>query len=48
MAFYGILGSNDWGVCGLAAQNALKASQAVREMCVMVNAEDLYAIEPCY
>jgi len=37
-AFCGVLGGKEVRFCGLAAQNALRASQAVREMRVMVKA----------
>ena len=36
-AFCGVLGGKDVRFCGLTAKNALRASQAVREMSVMVN-----------
>ena len=36
-AFCGVLGGKEVRFCGLAAQNALRASQAVREMQIMVN-----------
>ena len=37
MAFCGVLGGKEVRFCGLVAQNALSASQAVREMSIMVN-----------
>ena len=40
-AFCGVLGGKEVRFCGLVAQNALRASQAVREMVVMVNARYL-------
>ncbi|MGL4222203.1 MAG: hypothetical protein ACRCSS_16410, partial [Shewanella sp.] len=36
-AFCGVFGGKEVRFCGLAAQNALRASQTVREMSIMVN-----------
>ena len=43
-AFCGVLGGKAMWFCGLAAKNALRASQAVREMSVMVNSFKLLSL----